>query len=250
MAYETHLTKRCHTIGDYCLDAYSNNTNQPILIFVHGIGASGRYFLPLAHTLAKQFQVIVVDLPGSGDTTKPDEALSIHELADVLGEFIDQQQLSDVTLIGHSMGCQTISMLAAKRPDICKNLILIAPTINNAERSAPKQFLRLLQDTTREPLDVNTILFSDYLKFGFFRYLRTQSYMINDTLEIRADECPQPTLLIRGSKDAIAPKQWVQELENCFQDATSHTLPGYAHAVQFTAAKQVAALCQDFIDAH
>ena len=242
----TFVTER-HTIRGYTIDTHSNPSNRAAIILVHGIGVSGRYFFPLAHELAKNFNVIVVDMPGSGDTIKPAEALSILELANILGDFMEQKNIVNATLVGHSMGCQTISMLAAQRPELCKKLILISPTINSAERSASKQLFRLLQDTTREPMNVNTIIFSDYLKYGFIRYLKTQRFMINDAIENRVGDYPRPALLIRGSEDSIAPELWVQQLVTCFPNATLRTVPGFAHAVHLTAHQQVATLCRSFI---
>lgn len=241
------FSKQHHRIHGYCMDSYTNNSDSPTVILVHGIGVSGRYFFPLANQLSRDFNVIVVDLPGSGKTVKPARALDIKELSSILKAFIVHQQIQNATLIGHSMGCQTISMLAAHYPALCNKQVLISPTINVHERSAPKQFLRLMQDTTREPLEVNTVIFSDYLRYGFFRYLHTQSFMINDAIETRANKCMQPVLIIRGSKDDIASHDWTNELAGAFPRARLHEISNHAHAVHFTAAETVAQACKEFM---
>jgi len=62
-------------------------TGRPPVVLVHGLGLSGRYMLPVAERLARHnLQVYLPDLPGFGDSDKPDAALDVSRLADALAD--------------------------------------------------------------------------------------------------------------------------------------------------------------------
>jgi pimeloyl-ACP methyl ester carboxylesterase len=54
------------------------------VVLVHGYGLSGRYMVPTASVLTGGFRVYVPDLPGFGDSDKPEEIFNAPELADWL----------------------------------------------------------------------------------------------------------------------------------------------------------------------
>lgn len=240
------LTKKRRTINGFCLDYYSNQRQDaPVIIMVHGIGVAGNYFFPLANELIDDFNVVVLDLPGSGETIKPKQALTIRQLADTIAAFITRDYNTKPILVGHSMGCQIISLLDAAAPRLCGPLVFISPTVNKHERTAPKQLLRLLQDTTKEPLNVNLTIMRDYLRYGFRRYLQTQRYMINDCIEARMPSHHQPSRVVRGSNDLISPHDWAKYLSDSLPNGLLHEIPGHAHAVHHTAARDIATLCRE-----
>lgn len=63
---------------------------RPTIVLLHGIGVSGTYFLPFAEVLARHFDVRVLDLPGYGDTPRPDHALAPAELANIVAEYLQR----------------------------------------------------------------------------------------------------------------------------------------------------------------
>jgi pimeloyl-ACP methyl ester carboxylesterase len=54
------------------------------VVLVHGCTLSGRYMVPTASVLTGGFRVYVPDLPGFGDSDKPEEIFNVPELADWL----------------------------------------------------------------------------------------------------------------------------------------------------------------------
>ena len=222
--------------------------NEQIVILVHGIGASNRYFWPLANLLAESYRVIVVSLPGYGNTPKPKRALDINQCAGVLAEFIAALSVVKPILIGHSMGCQIVTRLAVEHSYLPSKMVLLAPTVNRYERNPLIQLGRLVQDTTRESYALNKILLQDYMKFGLLSYLRVQKYMLNDYIENRLGECLQPTLIVRGQNDDIVPRTWAFELSEILPQGRIAEIDSAPHAVQYSAAKKVAAICEEFIN--
>ncbi|HEX5817918.1 MAG TPA: alpha/beta fold hydrolase, partial [Gemmatimonadales bacterium] len=61
----------------------------PPILLLHGLGVSGRYFLPLAERLARDFAVHIPELPGHGDSSRPAHSLDVPALADVLEAWLE-----------------------------------------------------------------------------------------------------------------------------------------------------------------
>lgn len=78
------------------------------IIFLHGWTAESREWLPYAAELADQFNVFCWDARGHGDhDIAPDCDTHIARMASDLDHLISHHQLSDVVLVGHSMGALT-----------------------------------------------------------------------------------------------------------------------------------------------
>ncbi|HYG83416.1 MAG TPA: alpha/beta hydrolase [Verrucomicrobiae bacterium] len=226
-------------------------TEKPLtFVLIHGIGASSTYFLPLFAALAPHYNVVAIDLPGYGKTPTPPKALSIPELSAVVIEYLQQEKISQAVLVGHSMGCQIAAHIAKQRPGLCKALILLGPTVNKWERGRLLQGWRLLQDAFQEPLRLNKILIRSYLEMGPRRYWQTSRYMIADRIEKTLDNVAIPTLIIRGDKDTVVSKAWMQYLASRLKHAEIVEIPGAGHVVQFTKPKQILNLCQGFLRRH
>ena len=138
-------------------------SGRPALVFVHGLGVSGRYMVPTAARLASEFPVYVPDLPGFGRSARPAHVLTVAELAGVLGEWIDEAALERPTLVGNSLGCQVAVELAVRRLERVRAAVLAGPTVDGHARSAPRQLLRLLLDSLREPPSLVALIARDYL---------------------------------------------------------------------------------------
>ena len=220
---------------------------RPTIVLLHGIGVSGTYFLPFAELLAERFDVRVLDLPGYGNTPRPNHALSPTELAAVVAEYLQKLKVGPAVIIGQSMGCQTAARLALHYPSLCKKLILIGPTVNKWERSHFMQGIRLLQDTFHEPPRANWIIFSDYVHMGLFRYLKTSKYMFEDHLEEYVSGVAAPTFIVRGSNDVIAPRHWIAYLAEHMNNAEAIEVEGAPHVVQFVKPKELFEACEEFL---
>ncbi|HEU5121766.1 MAG TPA: alpha/beta hydrolase [Candidatus Saccharimonadales bacterium] len=235
-------------VEDYALDIRSSFiAGAPTLLLIHGIGVSGWYFMPFAYELARTYSVIVLDLPGYGKTPKPKEVLSVKELADIVAAYIRNAKLKNPILVGHSMGCQIAAQVASRYPTLVSKLILLGPTVNKWERSLLMQGVRLLQDTLREPLAVNYIVLHDYLHMGVPRYLKTSRYMIEDHLEDSLRDCHVPTLIIRGERDKIVPREWTEYLCELMEDCAIKEIKDSPHVIQYSEAKHLKRLCHSFI---
>ena len=81
-----------------------SGSGKPILL-IHGFGNSIYVWRHLIPELEKQNQVIAIDLKGFGDSPKPaDDRYSVYEQARLIHDYVVENDLKDVTIMGHSLG--------------------------------------------------------------------------------------------------------------------------------------------------
>lgn len=88
------------------------------LVFFHGWGFDSRIWLPLVPQLSRDYQIILIDLPGFGHTP-------IMEW-ELFKKFLLEQLPKHFALIGWSMGGLYAIRLAVEEPDRVYKLINIA----------------------------------------------------------------------------------------------------------------------------
>jgi pimeloyl-ACP methyl ester carboxylesterase len=76
------------------------------LLLLHGLGGSWRSWSPVLDALATERDVLVVDLPGFGDTPPLQGDVSIATLADAVAQFLGSQRLLGIDVAGSSMGAR------------------------------------------------------------------------------------------------------------------------------------------------
>ncbi|MEL7208437.1 MAG: alpha/beta hydrolase [Actinomycetota bacterium] len=119
------------------VDPTDRPATDPIVLLVHGAGMDGTVWQLQTRWLAHHgFRPLAVDLPGHGRSAG--EALtSIEDLADWLGRLVDalgqagpdgpalRSEGEPVAVVGHSMGTFIALDLAARRPEIVSQLVLL-----------------------------------------------------------------------------------------------------------------------------
>lgn len=88
------------------------------LLLIHGLGASLEHWYRLVPLLAEEFKLIILDLPGAGRSDKPKRNYSLDFYTEVLEQFIDQLNLKDIVLVGHSFGGGVALQLAIKKKSV------------------------------------------------------------------------------------------------------------------------------------
>src|SRR6478752_4971163 len=94
------------------------------LLMLHGAGGAGTW-LPYMADLAARHDVIVPEHPGFGQSDTPDWLDTISDLANFYLDFLDQLNLRNVDLVGHSLGGWIAAELAARNTSRLASLTLI-----------------------------------------------------------------------------------------------------------------------------
>jgi pimeloyl-ACP methyl ester carboxylesterase len=87
----------------------------PPLLMLHGLGGSHRSWSTIEPDLAMQRELILLDLPGFGDSAPLPGETSIPTLADAVTGFMHDHGLEGVDMVGSSMGARLALELARRR---------------------------------------------------------------------------------------------------------------------------------------
>jgi len=96
------------------------------LVCLAGMGANGRSFISL-RPLAREWLVLPLNTPA--DT--PPEVDPLKYLVDAVEEFIEHEHLEKPVLLGSSFGGAAAAMLALRRPQKIRALILANPALSH-----------------------------------------------------------------------------------------------------------------------
>ena len=112
-------------LGSIRLAYRRTGAGGPVVLLLHGWPQTSWAWRRVMPLLGTSFDVVAPDMPGFGDSGKPDGgfdkktiALRLHELVQALG-------LSRIALVGHDMGGQVAYAYAAQWPDEVSHLVFI-----------------------------------------------------------------------------------------------------------------------------
>jgi pimeloyl-ACP methyl ester carboxylesterase len=215
-------------------------------VLLHGLAVSHRYLMPTARALRNRC-VYIPDLAGFGLSGKPEKVLDVGGHARVLAAWLDAAGIGPVALLGNSFGCQVAVELAYRRPDLVAALILVGPTTDPAAASVSGQLRRLLLDLPFEDPRQLPILAADVRDAGVRRVSATLRHAVRDRITAKLATIRVPALLVRGSRDRIAPQPWLDHLATLIPDAETLVLRGAAHNAVTTAGPELAAAIDHFL---
>jgi len=220
--------------------ARAEKTTMPPVVLVHGVVVSGAYFQPVAEHLHGKFHLYVPDLPGTGRSHTRDGVWGIERLADALGRWMDLHQLRDAVLVSNSIGCQVLTMLAGKRPELAHALILVSPTMDPEIRTSIQVMWRGLLDMPREDAGLWKIWIPDLFRTGPLRGLRLLRMAMRDPQLARLGNVDVPAIVVGGERDPIAPPRWVESMASRMPCGRAVIIPGAPHAMNFTSPRHLA----------
>jgi pimeloyl-ACP methyl ester carboxylesterase len=94
-------------------------------LFVHGVGTNAYLWADVVGGLADTRRCIAVDLPVHGQSpARPDQQMTIGAFADVLFEFCESLNLSDIDLVANDTGGAVAQVFAARHPELLRSFTL------------------------------------------------------------------------------------------------------------------------------
>ncbi|MFT0167677.1 alpha/beta fold hydrolase [Paraburkholderia mimosarum] len=222
------------------------------VVLVHGLVISSRYMEPLAHSLARDFDVFAPDLPGFGESplASAREVLSITRLADALRLWLNACGFERAMFVGNSFGCQVLADFAVRYPHAVDRLVLQAPTPDPAARSLPRQawrdWLNGRRERPRTPAAPGRI---DYAKAGLWRAIATMRMLVRDPIDERLKRVAAPALVVAGTRDPVVPLAWAAEAARRLPHGALMTIEGGTHTLNYAAPHAFAFAITPFLKA-
>ncbi len=227
-----------------------------------GIGGSCRGWLPIqVPEFSRHRRTVIFDYPGVGNSEGDDAPFTTSDLADTLAELLDSLAIKRAAVLGAFMGGMVAQQLALRHAERVERLVLVGTYARpDAKRrmlltqwrelariGAPLEVLvrdRLLwtaQDETIEQTDLIEQMIAFFSRDGapltpelFAR--QCEACLTHDTLD-RLHAIHQPTLVVCGRNDALAPPKFHRQLADEIPGARLVTFAYGAHLVMVEAAQ-------------
>lgn len=107
---------------------------KPPLVLLHGLTASGACWTPLARALAGEYDVVMPDARGHGNSSTPVLGYRYEDHASDVAGVIQALGLAAPVLLGHSMGGMTAAMVASQMAMAIRGVIFAEPTFLSSQR--------------------------------------------------------------------------------------------------------------------
>ena len=101
---------------------------EKTILFIHGLGGSISNWEYNIDAFAAKYHVIAIDLPGHGNSDKPELPYSVKLDADYVYRFMKEKNIEKAVLVGHSMGGQIATLVSLAHPEMVEKLVLAAPS--------------------------------------------------------------------------------------------------------------------------
>jgi pimeloyl-ACP methyl ester carboxylesterase len=113
------------------------------LVFVHGLGGEMNVWREQAQQLSAKNRVLVVDLPGYGQSDKPEKVkYSMRYFARGIRAAMDDAKIDRAVLVGHSMGAAVIREFDRMYPSRTRALVVVdGALVNNLPPEAVEKFI-------------------------------------------------------------------------------------------------------------
>ncbi len=230
---------------------YLEKGNGSPIVLLHGIGADKTNFLLVGWLLARNYRVVIPDLPGFGDSDRPESAsYSVDAQVGRLHSFVRLLGIRRFALGGNSMGGFIAGAYAAQYSADVSLLWLLSPA--GVTRARKTELLQAIEAGQRPPIfartsdEMRSLLHFAMVKPPFVpafllrglaadqaeryeHHLRvTQQLLSGEGLDERLERAPfaGPTLIVWGREDravdvsgadvlsALLPQYQVQRLDN------------------------------------
>ena len=231
----------------------ADDTNKPELVMLHGWGANSAVWQPVLETLAQQFHLTCIDLPGHGGSTYAENAT--HSVDTWARAALDAAPAKAIWL-GWSLGglvAQRAASLASERVD---NLILVASTFKFVasddwpDAVDEKTFTAFHEQVSRDPRG-SLLRFIALQTRGSetasqdTRLLRKtllspepvaaamdagMSILMTADLNDEAKHIHCPVLLLGGDRDTLIPVNALTVMQQHFENADVHIIESAGHA--------------------
>ncbi len=192
----------------------TGKTDAPTLVFMHGSPGSWDAYKSylIDSILLENYRIIAPDRPGFG-TSGFRKSLALQPQAKLLNGLLSKlENGKPTTLIGHSYGGPLIVEMALDDPDLYKNLVILAGSLD-PEVEEPENW--------RKPLTWFPI---NFLIPGSLKPSNDELWMLKEDLKQlkpRLNELTQRTLIIHGNQDELVPYANVSYMKKEFSNVDS-----------------------------
>lgn len=244
---------------------------QPVIL-LHGLFGQSDNWVTVGRRIADQFHVFIPDQRNHGQSLHA-PLHSFPAMTGDLEEFIDEHEIKDPILVGHSMGGKVAMNYALEHPGKVKKLVVIdisprkyPERVIHTQVISQMMSINLEKVTTRSEVEklLNSsipdarvrmfIMKNLYYKLHGKLAWRLNLEAINQSMDLLFDRIqsenryPGPTLFIRGGKSDYIPDSDIPLIVSLFPEAILKTISGATHWVHADAPEELCYLLSSFLE--
>lgn len=211
------------------------------LLMLHGNGQSISAFMNQVDDFSKKYKVIIVDCRERGKSTyDKTKELTFDIQVEDLKQFLDQQNIKKVKILGWSDGGILAILMALQHPDLvdkiaCSGANIFPEGVTDEEFKDSKETLaRLIKENKNGKNDVYIDLYNLDLKYPNLKYE-----------DLKAIQCP--SLIMAGDKDVIKMEHTVKIAESIPKGQLA-IIPNSTHSVVVEKPELFNSLVMDFFE--
>ncbi len=236
----------------------------PALVLLHYWGGSSQTWRPLADELAGR-EIVQVDFRGWGRSAHLTGPGSIEQHAADVSAIIDAEALDDYVLVGHSMGGKVAQLVASRRPEGLRGVVLVAPAPARKSAHITSGFQEQLSHAYDDEKSI--VAARDEILTGTRLSPELGAQVLADSSSAASDEIrvewpmhgistditeqtqliEVPTLVVAGERDGVEPEETLRaDLLPYLEHARLVTVPGSGHLIPIEAPVELAELIRAF----
>jgi pimeloyl-ACP methyl ester carboxylesterase len=199
------------------------------LVMIHGGAVDSRFFDHNVDTLAERLRVIRTDLWGHGRTADREGPFSYDSFVADVAELIELVADGPAHVFGHSIGAGVAMVLAMRRPELVRNLVLASGGFN-IEADAPvdidtavEQSVAFLGSTYGEVSPDGQDHFAAVVRKDFELSAREPKFTAEDIAVIGA------RTLVLTADDDLTPLDHTLEMYRAIPNSELAVVPGTSH---------------------
>ncbi len=217
------------------------NENATPVVFAHGWARTHHDFIQVAESLAPVANSILLDLPGFGDTPRPDDTWGSEEYADHCAGFLQQRALPPVIWVGHSFGGRVGMQMAVRHPQLLAGLVLVASAGIPVPGTSGRQWRRKARQlrfklAKRKANSAEEIALLEK-QYGSADYIHSAEIglrdifvkVISENQTEDAKTIATPTRLVYGNKDNDTPVSIGETLNQLIDNSQLTSCPEFGH---------------------
>ena len=261
--HRSHLEEKQTSIPGFDIAYLEGGEGEPLLL-IHGFGADKDNWTRVSRWLTPRYRVIAPDLPGFGDSSKPDDVgYSIQEQVERVHAFVQKLGLTRFHMGGNSMGGHITLAYAAKYPAEVQSMWLLDPGGTKAaydselrKHYAETKEILLLAKTPEEHARIREFVMArqPFLPHSYkvvlgeraaanyplhsriFADLNDHPYLLDDPMQ----HYDVPALIVWGKEDRVLNPRAVDTLKAMIPKAQAILMDGIGHLPMVEAPHQAA----------
>ncbi len=233
--------------------AHSTQDEATVLI-LHGLFGSKRNWQSIAKHLAKQYTVYTLDLRNHGESEHAD-TMSYESMAADVFQFISDNNLQQLAIVGHSMGGKVAMTMALQKPELIRQMVIIdiapvayehsfaelisalntLPLDQISNRQQANEFLKtsIQPQSLRQFMLQNLYKQEDQQTFAWRINLQAIQASLNDLMAFPSSQHYSPyqnkVLFLKGEKSDYITHQYERQIYKLFPNALFITVAGAGH---------------------